>query len=287
MEDKAIAIAFPDEFLPENVKEILVLENLSPTSSSFITPDPEEYLADVVFKITLKNEAPDMESCCDSILLDHKSSIDHYIDFQILQYLAHSYRQQIQNRQKFQLVIPFLYHHGETKWQIRTLSDFFPGIPEHLYNYFPSFSKVFIDLNHLNNQQIGELRNTFVRAAISIQKLSRHGDQIIDSVLRILHTLEPETDRNFARILLDYLLQITGINKQSLQVKIKNVAPQIKSEILSTYDQIKIEGKMEGKSEVVLNLHEAGMDIEFIVKVTELSQSAVEEIIKNKGKNEQ
>ncbi len=286
MDDRSIAIAFLEEFLPENVKNLLALEQLTHTSSSFITPELQEYLADVVFNVPLRIEIPDMKSCYVSILLEHKSYIDHYIDFQILQYLAQSYRQQIQNRQKLQLVIPFLYYHGETNWQIRTLSDFFPGIPEHLYSYFPSFSKVFIDLNDLNNEQIDELRNTFVRAALSIQKLSRQGDQILDSVFRILHSLELEADRNFARVLLVYSLHITRITKETLQNKIKHMTPQIKSEILSTYDQIKIEGELKAKSEVVLNLHDAGMDVEFIVKVTELSRSVVEEIISNNGKNE-
>jgi predicted transposase YdaD len=84
------------------------------------------------------------------------------------------------------------------------------------------------------------------------------------------------------------------------------MAPQLKSEILSTYDQIKIEGKLEGiiegklegkiegklegklegmieaKSEVVINLADAGMDVDFIVKVTELSRETVEKIIREK-----
>ncbi len=76
------------------------------------------------------------------------------------------------------------------------------------------------------------------------------------------------------------------------------MSPQIKSEILSTYDQIKIEGKLEGiiegklegkiegkieaKSEVVINLYDAGMDVDFIVKVTELSRELVEKIIREK-----
>ncbi len=65
------------------------------------------------------------------------------------------------------------------------------------------------------------------------------------------------------------------------------MAPHIKLENLSTYDQIKLEGKLEGiiegelkrklegkmeaKSEVVINLHDMGMDIEFIVQVSVFS----------------
>ncbi len=115
MEDREIAIAFLEEFLPENVKELLVLEKLTHAPTTFISPDLGEYLADMVFNVPLRSESTERESCYVSILLEHKSYVDHHIDFQILQYLAQSYRQQIQNRQKLKLVIPFLYYHGETK----------------------------------------------------------------------------------------------------------------------------------------------------------------------------
>ncbi len=59
-----------------------------------------------------------------------------------------------------------------------------------------------------------------------------------------------------------------------------------KREIMSTYQKFIQKGKLEGKSEIVINLHETGMDIDFIVKVTGLSKKIVEEIIleEEKGK---
>lgn len=113
----------------------------------------------------------------------------------------------------------------------------------------------------------------------------------MDSVLRILDTLAPENDRSFSQVLLVCSLQITRISKETLQAKIKHMKLQIKSEILSTYHQIEIEGKLEGilegklegiieaKSKIVLNLHHMGMDIDFIVKVIDLSRELAEKKI--------
>ena len=59
MEDKTIAIAFLEEFLPGNVKNLLALEQLAHSSTSFISPELEEYLADAVFNVSLRKYGPD------------------------------------------------------------------------------------------------------------------------------------------------------------------------------------------------------------------------------------
>ncbi len=56
---------------------------------------------------------------------------------------------------------------------------------------------------------------------------------------------------------------------------------------MTTYEMIlnkgEIKGEIKGKSIVVYNLHDAGMDIDFIVKVTELSRETIEKIIQDRG----
>ena len=60
------------------------------------------------------------------------------------------------------------------------------------------------------------------------------------------------------------------------------------STTLSIYDQIKMEGKMEGRMEgkmevkrdVVLKSFECGLQIELISKITELSTSEIQNILK-------
>jgi predicted transposase/invertase (TIGR01784 family) len=286
MEDRSIAIAFLEEFLPQNVKEHLILGQLQSVSTTFISPELEEFMADAVFQVPLINTKAAAESCFISILLEHKSYIHPLVDFQILYYLAHSYKQQIDSGQKPQFVLPFLYYHGDKAWILKPLSHFFPEIPEQLHVYLPSFEKVFVSLNDLTEAQIALLRNELIRSAVMLQKHAVKGDQIVDIVIKILNSLAPYNNWNFTKLLIVYFLSVSREPIEIIQQKIKNMAPQIKSEILSTYDQAilqgKKEGKLEGKSAVVLNLYDAGMNIDFIMKVTELSKDAIEEIIRNR-----
>ena len=55
----------------------------------------------------------------------------------------------------------------------------------------------------------------------------------------------------------------------------------LKSEIMSTYDYIKLEGKLEGKLEVVLNLHKMRVKISKIAAAVNLTEEEVKAIIEN------
>ncbi len=294
MDDKIFAIAFLDEFLPNELKSEIVLAELEPTKSSFVTPELQEYFADVVFNIPLRSNEQN-ESCYLTILLEHKSYVDDYVDFQILSYLAQSYNHQILNKEKLQLVIPFLYYHGEERWKIKSPEHFFRELPSHMLRYLPRFDKIFVNLLDLEESFIKALGNQLIRSALMVQHYRHQPKKMMEAVFKIFETLDQIPNRNYIKSLIVYTFSVALEYKEIIKEKLKIMPPQIQSEMLTIYDQLIAEGmekgmekgmeagieqgRKQGAIQYVLKLYDEGMDVNFISKVSNLSLDEVVAIL--------
>lgn len=290
MDDRSFAIAFLEEFLPDELKSEIVLSELESTKTSFITPELQEYFADVVFNIPLRAKNP-TDSCYLTILLEHKSYVDDYVEFQILSYLAQSYHQQIRNSEKLQIVIPFLYYHGEERWQLKRPEYFFPDIPYHMLRYLPRYDKILVNLLDLDESFIQALGNQLIRSALIVQHYRHQPRKMMEAVFKIFETLEQIPDRNYIKSLIVYTFSIALEHKEIIKEKLKIMPPQIQSDMLTIYDQLVAEGMEKGiekgreqervsiKTEIVLKLYDEGMDVNFISKVSNLSLDEVVAIL--------
>jgi hypothetical protein len=64
----------------------------------------------------------------------------------------------------------------------------------------------------------------------------------------------------------------------------KSIPNPINKEFMSTYDAIKIEGKIEEKIETILSFYEDKLPIAQMAKYVRLSEEDVKKILKEKGK---
>lgn len=167
MEEKNTAIAFLNKFLPQTLKELLLIEELEYIKTSFVTPDLEESFADVVFRIPLRSKKG--ESIFVSVIIEHKSYADELACIQLLGYLAGSYQKQIKSRKPLEIVIPILYYHGKERWQIPDMNQLFKSSPEYLKKYLPNFNILFVDLLSLNENSIETLTDQLLKAALLTQ----------------------------------------------------------------------------------------------------------------------
>ncbi|HRF41699.1 MAG TPA: Rpn family recombination-promoting nuclease/putative transposase, partial [Saprospiraceae bacterium] len=51
MHNRETAIAFLEEFLPDEVKEVLDLQSLELANTTFLTDELKQYFSDIVFKL--------------------------------------------------------------------------------------------------------------------------------------------------------------------------------------------------------------------------------------------
>lgn len=104
--------------LPKNVQDLLDLNGLELSQSSFISENLKEEQTDLLFQIPLKSG----EKTNVYLLFEHKSYLDDSVFSQLLGYISAIYKSQYKADKKYSVVIPFVFYHGERSWTLG--SDF-------------------------------------------------------------------------------------------------------------------------------------------------------------------
>jgi predicted transposase/invertase (TIGR01784 family) len=242
LSDKEVAIDFLVEFLPKDIVAAIKLYTLEPLNTSYLSASLEETFSDVVWRIQTNEQS--LNIC---LLLEHKSSKDPKVAFQILEYLAQAYRKQLTSKQKrLELIIPVLYYHGKTKWEVKTLPDFFNDYPDIFKKYLPNYSLEFIDLRKLNDTQLLNLQNGMLGSALMVQRNIFESEKLKRNFVSIIKSIEPYLEKNFSNTIFVYMIQFLEISESELNKKIEEIPEILNSKIMSLYDQLLERGRKEG-----------------------------------------
>ncbi|MBK8506175.1 MAG: Rpn family recombination-promoting nuclease/putative transposase [Saprospiraceae bacterium] len=290
--DIGFAREFLSQFLPKEVKDIVDLSSLTSEPDGLITHNLQEYFIDAVFRCKLQNHP---EECFINILLEHKSQVEKQTSLQVLGYLAQAYLTQWQNGQKIQPIIPLIYYHGARKWQLYSIVDLMDVLPSALKPYVPDFESIFIDVARMNDVSILALQHTLLRAAVLTQKYSRDPNALLDRIQTIFGTLSPQEARNLLQPLVVYYFEIVDIGDEKLKELLAELPPPIRSDIMSTYDQIIEKGIEKGlekgiekgiaqkQKDVILNAYKSGIRLNLIANIVGITPIEVERILKESG----
>jgi hypothetical protein len=93
-----------------------------------------------------------------------------------------------------------------------------------------------------------------------------------------------DIDGNFISHIIVYKTREDLIEKEEFIELIKTIPNPVNDNIMSLYDAIKIEGKIEEKIETVLTLNEDKLPLEQIAKYARLTMNEVRKILKDNGK---
>ena len=104
-------------------------------STSYVTPDLEEFFADLVWTANYKTTNIKI-----AFLFEHKSYVVPYPHVQLMRYIAGHLEKQIKDKEKLTIVIPIIIYHGEENWKVRSFYDYFEGIDDILKQYIPNFN---------------------------------------------------------------------------------------------------------------------------------------------------
>ena len=284
---------FLEEFLPDEVNEVLDLQSLELANTTFLTDELSQYFSDIVFKLKLRGTE---DSSFLSLLMEHKSNPGEYVEFQLLGYTANGYLTQLKEEKPLQIIIPFVYYHGKEKWRLRPLSEYFSKYPASLRGYVPEFDKVFISLFDLSPEYIEQLTDAMLQAALMVQRQRYHPFELIRTWVEILESLSSYSKyANFLTAISVYSYNLINLPPDIIRTEIiKHSSPN--STAMTSYDQLiqkgraegieeglekGIEkGKIEGKIEVVLNAYANGLTIQLIANITGLEEAEVVRILK-------
>jgi predicted transposase/invertase (TIGR01784 family) len=134
-------------------------------------------------------------------------------------------------------------------------------------------------------------------AAILAQKKGIDFIKLEEDLKKILKLLPIEIEPgNFLQLMFVYIINVSEIPQPEFKKAIETIPPTIKTNIMTTYAQIKEEGKqegilegeqkgkVEGKIEVILNGLKNGLNVELLANITGLTVAEVEKITKEHGK---
>jgi hypothetical protein len=63
-------------------------------------------------------------------------------------------------------IIPVIYFQSKKSWRVGNLSDLFKDYPKEIKYYLPVFRHIFIDLKTISEDQLLNMRNSMMAAAI-------------------------------------------------------------------------------------------------------------------------
>ncbi len=285
MSDIEVAKDFFKTFLPKDILNTIDLTTLRFTQNSFISGKLKETFADLVFECMLKTGN---QKTFISILLEHKSNPDKYTYVQILGYVVEGYQAQIKAGKPLVPILPVLLYHGKQKWELKTIKDLIPYLPEDIEKYIPQLSIEFLDLKKFSDEELLNIGNSFLASALTIQKYSQSPDELIKKANKIFGAIFPEGIGNFKEVLFVYYLNLLQISKVEFIELIEKIPPKIKKDFMSTYEMIAKEYEQKGIEKgiekntvnVILRGNQKGFSIDNLADITGLSIEEVQKIIR-------
>ncbi|WP_162344022.1 Rpn family recombination-promoting nuclease/putative transposase [Cyclobacterium salsum] len=285
--DAERAVAFLECFLPEKLVKHINFESLTVLKETYINEALKEHFSDLVFEVSLKS---DNSVKTDVVLLfEHKSSPDRNVLFQVGYYMFAHWTKCLTENKEPKPIIPIIYYQGKKNWKVGNLSDLFKNYPEEIRNYMPTLNPIFIDLKTISKDQLMEMRNNLMGAAILAQQWRINPTKLKEDFERIFRLLPIEdTKMNFLEMIVVYALNVSEITEAQLGETIKSIPEPLKEKIMTTYTML-IEkgiqkGKIEEKNEVIVSLFDEGFETAKIAKIVKLSEEKVVAILKDKEK---
>ncbi|WP_235595584.1 Rpn family recombination-promoting nuclease/putative transposase, partial [Leptospira noguchii] len=195
LQNKEDAISFFKNSLPEKVIELLDLNGLELTQSSFISENLKEEQTDLLFQIPLKSG----KKANIYLLFEHKSYLDDSIFSQLLGYISAIYKSQYRVDKKYSVVIPFVFYHGERTW---TLGNSFQNRfvlsknEEVFKKYIPDFELELFDLSKVD---LSRLESITLRVILGVVQKIWEGDTSflshLGEIFELLTGLKNESKR--------------------------------------------------------------------------------------------
>jgi predicted transposase/invertase (TIGR01784 family) len=278
--------------LPENISEHLLLDKLELIQESFLGNNNEESKTDLLYKIPLKNGSPSYIY----LLFEHKSYYDKKIYVQLLEYLSKIYNWQMENEKELNVIIPFVFYHGEKGWDLglEFLESFTKNsIPENLIQFIPNFSIHLLELT--SKGKAFQTKNLALRLYMRlIQTIRNDPEEFVKNLQELFRTLlEEKEDAKRIEILKNLYEYIFKARKDADDFSKQAIIKEIEGDYMNMLERIREKGREEGPLkgeqigeqrgklekalETARNMKNLGLSLEVIVKSVGLSEEDLKE----------
>ncbi|MEG3070207.1 MAG: Rpn family recombination-promoting nuclease/putative transposase [Candidatus Syntrophopropionicum ammoniitolerans] len=306
----AVARDFLNNYLPQNIMDIIDIDTLEPQKDSHIDEDLKESFSDLLFRTNINNQEGYLY-----LLFEHKSYPSPDIAFQLLKYMVKIWDSKIEETGRLPIIIPLVVYHGRDGWNIKpTLGEMLLGydeLPQDVQALIPDYEYLLFDLSRFTD---GEIKGAVITriAVMILRDIQRKGvGAILEIILKaaaLLQELEDkETGLEYFEILMRYIFSarpdLTKADFVELVKKIETTYPEGSETVMTLAQVFREEGKKEGiikgmrrgmekgievgaqrnKLEVARNAIKEGMELGLIARLTGLSKKEIEAIASQVG----
>ncbi|MGE8711960.1 Rpn family recombination-promoting nuclease/putative transposase [Leptospira interrogans] len=285
LQDKEDAISFFKNSLPEKVIELLDLNRLELTQSSFISENLKEEQTDLLFQIPLKSG----KKANVYLLFEHKSYLDEAVFSQLLGYISAIYKSQFKTDKRYSVVIPFVFYHGERSWTLgNSFQDRFilsKNEEEVFKKYIPDFELELFDLSKVD---LTRLESITLRVILGVVQKIWEGDAsflgYLGEVFELLTGLKNESKRVeiFQKLFL-YIFNVREIEPTEITNLLSHSRYNREYEDLAMTTAEKLiqkgemKGKVETKIDIARNMLLDGASLEYVLKITRLTEQELKD----------
>ncbi|EMS88820.1 Rpn family recombination-promoting nuclease/putative transposase [Leptospira noguchii] len=280
LQNKEDAISFFKNSLPEAVIELLDLNGLELTQSSFISENLKEEQTDLLFQIPLKSG----KKANVYLLFEHKSYLDDSIFSQLLGYISAIYKSQYRVDKKYSVVIPFVFYHGERTWTLGNSfqNRFILSKNEEVFKkYIPDFELELFDLSKVD---LSKLESITLRVILGVVQKIWEGDTSflnhLGEVFELLTGLKNESKRVeiFQKLFL-YIFNVRELEPTEITSLLSHSRYNREYEDLTmtTAEKLRKEGKFEGKIEDARKMFKEGFELDVVLRITGLTEQELKD----------
>ena len=154
MENDIAAKKFLNEYLPQEVKDIVNLETIKVQKESYIEPNLTKRLSDIVYSVNTK----DNKGAFIYVISEHQSSVDQLMAFRLWKYTLLLAERHIDKKEKIPLIFPLVVYAGKAKYTAtRNLWELFeyPGLAKKLLTE----DHALVDLQAMSDDEIAKKKH--------------------------------------------------------------------------------------------------------------------------------
>ncbi len=287
MEDKENVKDLIQATLPKNIVKKLDLTTLRKLDTQRVTADLKITFADVAYNCKYNNRDITL-----AFLFEHKSDIVNMPHLQLLTYMLAMWRNEQKNNKQLTPIIPYIFYHGKRNWHKCSMQTYFGKIDNVIKIFIPDFDYILFDTSNLTNDQLRELfKRLPMQIGIFMMKNIFEAQNLIENLTLYIEGIMGSRDLDelyrWLKTSLLYAMGYVQENPKKIIQKMKTLSPKLAQQAKSAFDMLleegiqkgKEEGKKEEKYEIARKMLSLGMEMDLIMKLTELTY---EEIIRLK-----
>ncbi len=232
--NKSNVKSFLENYLPENILDILNFDSLEICKDSFIKKSLGEFFSDMLYKTRFEGKPGYIY-----FLFEHKSYPDDLIHLQLLEYMLKIWRLDLKQKKskKLSVILPLVLFHSNQKWKIKdnfaSLLDGHAGI---LSDFIPDFRFILFDLSQYSDDEIkGTIINRIVMLLFKHVFDKDFADKLPDIFSLCKDLSKKETGLQYIESLIKYSLSnVENITPEEFIKKIETALPEVKGGTIMT-----------------------------------------------------